>query len=252
MATTYGDVAVSSKALLSLILDKLPDLTIDHVPVSIASMPLTAVSGTFWQSTQPVSLSSLPLPPGASTSALQAACSAYLASIDAKTPALVAGRQPIDGSGVVQPVSGTFWPATQAVSGTFWPATQPVSITSMPSTPVTGIFFQPTQPVSLAASPLPPGAATDANQVLNGSAAQASLTVTTTAFALRAGAANLAGRRSIIIQPNAAGYSYGFSAALQPFALTNGTSVQLNIGANITVWASKSSGTSTIAVVELA
>lgn len=33
----------------------------------------------------------------------------YLNSIDGKTPALVGGRQPVDGSGVTQPVSGTFW-----------------------------------------------------------------------------------------------------------------------------------------------
>lgn len=30
-----------------------------------------------------------------------------LSSIDSKTPALVSGRQPVDGSGVIQPVSGT-------------------------------------------------------------------------------------------------------------------------------------------------
>lgn len=91
------------------------------------------------------------------------------------------------GTGVVFPVSGTFWQATQpvsiaasvavtgtfwqatqpvsgslgrswtlsnvtdsiAVSGTFWQATQPVSIASMPSTPVTGTFWQATQPVSI-------------------------------------------------------------------------------------------------------
>lgn len=46
------------------------------------------------------------------------------------------------------PVTGTFWQATQPVSGTFFQATQPVSIASMPSTPVTGTFFQATQPVS--------------------------------------------------------------------------------------------------------
>jgi hypothetical protein len=88
----------------------------------------------------------------------------------------------VDGSGVTQPVSGTFWQATQPVSGpltdvqlratavpvsgTFWQATQPisgsVSITgtaavSGPLTdaqlratavPVSGTFWQATQPVS--------------------------------------------------------------------------------------------------------
>jgi hypothetical protein len=66
------------------------------------------VSGTFWQATQPVSIASMP-----ST-----------------------------------PVTGTFWQTTQPVSGAFWQTTQPVSIASMPSTPVTGTFWQTTQPVS--------------------------------------------------------------------------------------------------------
>lgn len=103
----------------------------------------------------------------------------------------------VDGSAVTQPVSGTFWQATQpvslasvpshpvtnagvfavqaswaaaqhvivdtapttAVTGTFWQATQPVSIASMPSTPVTGTFWQATQPVSgtVAVSNFPAG-----------------------------------------------------------------------------------------------
>jgi hypothetical protein len=85
---------------------------------------------------------------GDASAANQVTGNASLASIDTKTPALVSGRQPVDGSGVTQPVSGTFWQATQPVSlatapttpvtGTFWQATQPVS----------GTFWQPTQPVS--------------------------------------------------------------------------------------------------------
>jgi len=55
------------------------------------------VSGTFWQTTQPVSLASAP----------------------------------------TTPVTGTFWQATQPVSGTFWQTTQPVSIASLPSGAVT-------------------------------------------------------------------------------------------------------------------
>lgn len=47
------------------------------------------------------------LPTGASTSALQTSGNSLLTSIDSKTPALVSGRQPVDGSGVTQPVSGT-------------------------------------------------------------------------------------------------------------------------------------------------
>jgi hypothetical protein len=97
----------------------------------------------------------LPLPTGASTEATLAAVesdttaiAASVASIDGKNPALVSGRVPVDGSGVTQPVSGTFFQATQ-----------PVSIAA--SVPVTGTFFQATQPVSAASLPLPSGAATE-------------------------------------------------------------------------------------------
>ena len=119
---------------------------------------------------------------GVATAANQTTGNSSLSSIDGKLPALVSGRLPVDGSGVTQPVSGTFWQATQPVSGpltdvqlratavpvsgTFWQATQPisgsVSITgtaavSGPLTdaqlratavPVSGTFWQATQPVS--------------------------------------------------------------------------------------------------------
>lgn len=142
----------------------------------------------------PVSASSLPLPSGAATLTEQqsqttllgtidadtGAIASSVASLDSKNPALVGGRVPVDGSGVTQPVSGTFWQATQPVSiasmpstpvtGTFWQATQPVSgpLTNAElrasAIPVSGTFFQATQPVSAASLPLPTGAATDALQ----------------------------------------------------------------------------------------
>jgi hypothetical protein len=59
-----------------------------------------------------------------------------------------AGALRVDGSAVTQPVSGTFWQATQ-----------PVSIASMPSTPVTGTFWQTTQPVSFTMPSLVAGSA---------------------------------------------------------------------------------------------
>lgn len=88
-------------------------------PVSIASMPSTPVTGTFWQATQPVS--------GPLT--------------DTELRAIAV------------PVSGTFYQATQPVSGTFWQATQPVSgtVTANAGTgtfAVSGTFWQATQPVS--------------------------------------------------------------------------------------------------------
>jgi len=74
----------------------------------------------------------------------------------------------VDGSAVTQPVSGTFWQATQ-----------PVSIATMPTTPVTGTFWQATQPVSAAALPLPSGASTSAKQPALGTAGTASADVLT-------------------------------------------------------------------------
>ncbi len=126
---------LASEATLNSLLTELQlkaDLT-ETQPVSVQNASL-AVTGTFWQATQPIS-----------------------------------GSVSVSNLPVTQPVSGTFWQATQPVSGpltdaelravavpvsgTFWQATQPVSIASMPSTPVTGTFWQATQPVSIASVP---------------------------------------------------------------------------------------------------
>lgn len=69
-----------------------------------------AVTGTFWQTTQPISASSLPLPTGASTAAKQPALgTAGSASSDVLSVQGIASMTPlkVDGSGVTQPVSGT-------------------------------------------------------------------------------------------------------------------------------------------------
>jgi hypothetical protein len=152
-----------------------------------------AVTGTFWQATQPVSIASLPLPSGAATSANQTTELASLASIDSKTPVLVGGSIPVTGTfwQATQPVSiagtvavslasttitgsvavtGTFWQATQPVSGTFWQATQPISgavsftapqhvivdSATLGTVAVSGAFYQATQPVSIASMPSTP------------------------------------------------------------------------------------------------
>ena len=89
------------------------------------------------------------------------------------------GALRVDGSGVTQPVSGTFWQATQPVSGTVT-ANQGGTWTVQPGNtanttawlvtgtggtfPVTGTFWQATQPISAASLPLPTGAATAAGQ----------------------------------------------------------------------------------------
>jgi hypothetical protein len=132
---------------------------------TVAISGSVAVTGTFWQATQPISATSLPLPTGASsettlsslngkvtacntgavtvsscalptgaaTSAAQGTGNTSLGNIDTKTPALgqatMANSRPvvIASNQSAVPVSGTFWQATQPVSGTFWQATQPVS-----------------------------------------------------------------------------------------------------------------------------
>jgi hypothetical protein len=83
------------------------------------------VSGTFWQATQPVSVTSLPLPTGAATAANQATEIASLSSIDAGIPAALgqttmAASMPVTlaSNQSALPVTGTFWPTTQPVSGT--------------------------------------------------------------------------------------------------------------------------------------
>lgn len=159
--------------------------------VSTGGVLSTDGSGT----TQPISAASLPLPSGASTSALQTAGNASLSSIDTKTATLVSGRVPVDGSAVTQPISAVALPlpagaateaslaklpiaqgaATGANSGTL---VQGVATTAAPtyttatinplSMTLAGLLrvdgSGTTQPISAAALPLPSGAATSALQ----------------------------------------------------------------------------------------
>jgi hypothetical protein len=148
------------------------------------------VTGTFWQATQPISAVSLPLPTGAATSANQPSQAASGSTSSGQTGTVAMGftttgaptyttaqTNPlsltttgglrVDGSAVTQPVSGTFWQATQPVSGTIT-ANQGGTWTVQPGNtanttawlvtgtggtfPVTGTFWQATQPVSIAAT----------------------------------------------------------------------------------------------------
>lgn len=81
-----------------------------------------AVTGTFWQTTQPVSAASLPLPTGAATAAKQPALgTAGTASTDVISVQGITSMTPlkVDGSGVTQPVSGTVSVSgTTTISGT--------------------------------------------------------------------------------------------------------------------------------------
>ena len=125
-------------------------------PVSIATMPTTPVTGTFWQATQPVSGTVSIGTDG--TVSLSATTLSALENISATVSGTVElGATTLSALENIG-VTGTFWQATQPVSiatmpttpvtGTFWQATQPVSIATMPTTPVTGTFWQATQPVS--------------------------------------------------------------------------------------------------------
>jgi hypothetical protein len=63
-----------------------------------------------------VTVSSSAIPTGAATSALQTTGNTSLSNIDAKLPALVSNRVPVDGSGVTQPVSAASLPLPSGAS----------------------------------------------------------------------------------------------------------------------------------------
>jgi len=90
--TTLGDVKASSASIDS----KLPSLESGRIPVDGSGV------------TQPISVSSLPLPSGAATSANQETGNTSLSSIDGKLPDLTDGKIPVDASGSSVTQSGTW------------------------------------------------------------------------------------------------------------------------------------------------
>jgi hypothetical protein len=148
-------------AIWKLITDRLPTLVGGKIPVDVASLNVTVdnanleisndvgnpipVSGTFWQATQPVSATSLPLPSGAATSALQSTSNTSLANIDTKTPAL--------GQALASASTPVVLPATQitaltpptsvGISGTLpaFATTPTVNIGTAPSLTFTNTSF---------------------------------------------------------------------------------------------------------------
>lgn len=92
-----------SQRITALIAQFPAALGIQPVAGSLSTAP---ASGATW----PVSAATLPLPAGAASSANQTTANTSLASVATNTaniPTPVAGRTPVDGSGVTQPVSGT-------------------------------------------------------------------------------------------------------------------------------------------------
>jgi hypothetical protein len=185
-----------------------------RLSVDVNSAPTTAVTGTFFQSTQPVSslqlpaaldgsgflktheqgtaaisAASLPLPSGAATAAKQPALgTAGTPAADVISIQGVTSMTPVkvDGSGVTQPVSAASLPlpsgastaAKQPALGTAGtPSTDVITIqgaASMTAVKVDGSAT--TQPVSAASLPLPTGAATAANQCGSSGPCQVSAT----------------------------------------------------------------------------
>lgn len=88
----------------------------NEMQVDVLTMPTVAVTGTFWQATQPVSAASLPLPSGASTLAEQQAQTTHLDTI----------ANGVDG------VEGLLATLTGTVSGT----ELQVDVVTMPTTTV--------------------------------------------------------------------------------------------------------------------
>lgn len=120
--------------------------------VTVTNFPATqAVTGTFWQATQPVSAVSLPLPAGAATEATTAGIRTDLGTDGGTPPAVLGAGTGVRGwlRSIYEKLTGTL-----AVTGAFFQATQPVSgpltDTQLRATavPVSGAFFQATQPVS--------------------------------------------------------------------------------------------------------
>lgn len=111
LRNAFADLALD--ATVSAVLTKLnAGLAVTNFPGS------QAVTGTFWQATQPVSAASLPLPTGAATETT-------LAALNTKTPsngqAVMSASRPvvIASNQSAIPVTGTFWQATQPVSFTW-------------------------------------------------------------------------------------------------------------------------------------
>lgn len=112
MANSTGVVLASDQASIPVAATlAASSAVVGHVIVDTA--PTTPVTGTFWQTTQPVSASTLPLPSGASTAAKQPALgTAGSPSSDVISVQGESGMTPlkVDGSAATQPVSngGTF------------------------------------------------------------------------------------------------------------------------------------------------
>ena len=130
------------------------------------------VDGTFWQATQPISAAALPLPAGASTSALQLPDGHNVTNDNAAGAAAVNIQD--GGNTITVDAAALPLPAGASTSALQLPDGHNVTIDNAAagaavnvqdggnSITVDGTFWQATQPVSAAALPLPAGASTEA------------------------------------------------------------------------------------------
>jgi hypothetical protein len=203
------------------------------VPVSGTFWQATQpVSGTFWQATQPVSAAALPLPSGASTESTLSTLNGKIPASPATDRATAAAPNSVrlsDGAAFykattpsdTQPVSGTFWQATQPVSG-------PLTDVQLRATavPVSGTFWQTTQPVSgtvTANVGTTNGLALDAT--LTGGTQQAKITDGTNVATVKAAStAAVAADKAVVVAVspnNTVGVTGTFWQATQPVSLAS-------------------------------
>lgn len=146
MGATYVKLVPEDRCLLQDIKKKLceletgqfsGELLVDGAPVS-ESNPLPVETPPSSGGLTDVELRATPVPisgtisvTGVATSALQGTGNTSLANIDSKTPSLVSGRQPVDGSGVTQPVSAVSLPLPTGASTSVLQGTGNTSLSSI-------------------------------------------------------------------------------------------------------------------------
>lgn len=89
------------------------------------------------------------------------------------------------------------------------------------------------------------------SDILNTSAVQTTLTLTTTAVEARVGLSNLTGRKVLMIQAQTSNVVWGFSSGSQPFTLASGASLYLSLGESITLYLKKTSGSGPVVIAEI-
>jgi hypothetical protein len=135
LVSKSADVNAVSNPIFVELSDGTSAVTVTGGSLSVNVANTVPVTGTFWQTTQPIS-GSVTVSNAGGASAVNIQDGGNSITVDGSLsvsnfPATVAVTQStspwvVDGSAVTQPVSGTFWQATQPVSGS-------VSVSNFPS-----------------------------------------------------------------------------------------------------------------------